>query len=514
LYGVGPASHRERVIIESLPDEVLLEIFYFFQVAINEDKCEYSWNWEKLVHVCRRWRYLIFASPNRLNLLHFFTQNSPVRALLDVWPDFPLAIQFEYLQPGWDNLEDTFDNLLAALELRDRIRQIHVNIADPPESFWEHIATAMKGPFPALRYLSLDSSGVVASLPDTFLNGSVTSLQYLYLNLEITSFPSLPRLLLSTNNLTSLRLVRLSSFGFIPPETMATCLSALSKLQLLSISFTSPTPHPQQRNQTPPPPTRFVLPALTKLEFTGTSEYLEALATRFDALRLDSSRIRFFHEPDLDFDIPQTIQFLGHLERLRPYSVTLEFHLPLNATIVFSSSTMSCSESPSSHSWDIMCEELDWQLASVAQICSQILPSLSSVESLSIDSRWWLRRNRNMDSAPWLQIFHSFPSVRSLSIGVVLEPFITAAFQGLTVESAAEVFPLLQRLFIIGPESDETAQQEIQPFLTARQQSGHPVAVFRQESDAGKSKSVGLNLRTERLGWKGPRMPVTLSVRS
>jgi hypothetical protein len=482
LNGVGPASHRERVIIGSLPDEVLLEIFYFYQVAINEDEREYPWNWEKLVQVCRRWRCIIFASPNRLDLQLFCTEKSPVRRLLDVWPEFPLSIQFDYLRSRWDNLEDTFDNLVAALERRDRIRQIHVNLPDPPESFREHIVTAMEGPFPALTCLSLESMGKVAPLPDTFLNGSVACLQYLYLDLEMISFPSLPRLLLSTSNLTSLHLVRIPPSGYIPPETMATCLSALPKLDSLAIDFISPTPHPQRRNRTPPPPTRFFLPALTKLEFTGTSEYLEALATRFDALRLDESWINFFHKRELDFDIPQTIQFLGHLERLRPYSVTLDFHLPHNATIDFSSS---CSEFPSPHSWQIMTQRLDWQLASVAQICSQILPSLSSVESLSIRSRgWWLHSNTHMDShmdsTPWIQIFHSFPSVRSLSIDVELEPFITAAFQELTVDSAAKVFPLLQRLSIIGHKSDETAEG-IQSLLMTHQHLGHPVAVFRQE---------------------------------
>jgi hypothetical protein len=159
----------------------------------------------------------------------------------------------------------------------------------------------------------------VFTLPDTFLNGSVASLQYLYLKLETISFPSFPRLLLSTSDLRSLHLDFIPYSGYIPPETMATCLSALRKLESLAVGFISPTPHPQRRNRAPPPPTRFVLPALTKLEFTGISEYLEGLA----APLLDESRISLFHQPELDFDIPQTSRFFGHLNWFRSSSLIL-----------------------------------------------------------------------------------------------------------------------------------------------------------------------------------------------
>jgi F-box-like len=473
---LGLVCHWERVTIGSLPDEVLLEIFDFYQVAINEDEREFPWNWEKLVHVCRRWRYLIFESPNRLDLQLFCTQKSPVRKLLGVWPPIPLAILF---RPEWDNLQDSFDDLMAALEHCDRIRQIQVNVNNPPDFVWEKIVTAMAEPFPALRSLSFESISVMVPLPDTFLNGSVASLRYLYLRLQTFSFPSLPQLLSSTSDLRSLHLVSIPESGYIPPETMATCLSALPKLESLTVDFISPTPHPQRRNRAPPPSTRFVLPALTKLEFTGISEYLEGLAARVDAPLLDESKIGFFHQPELDFDIPQTIRFFGHLKRFRPSSLTLAFNPPFNASIFFSLSTLRYPASP--HLWRIKCQRLDWQVASLAQICSQILPFCSSVESLIIKSTgyWWPRPNIDIDSTLWFQLFHSFPSVQSLSIRAELVPFIALALQGATGESAAEVFPLLRTLYVIGNKSGDAAQQSIQSFITARLQSGRPVDLLR-----------------------------------
>jgi hypothetical protein len=49
----------------------------------------------------------------------------------------------------------------------------------------------------------------------------------------------------------------------------------------------------------------------------------------------------------------------------------------------------------------------------------------------------------------WLELFHSFISVKHLEISDELVPFIAAALQGLTEESATEVFPMLNSLSIV-----------------------------------------------------------------
>jgi hypothetical protein len=79
---------------------------------------------------------------------------------------------------------------------------------------------------------------------------------------------------------------RIPDSGYIPPEEMVTSLSALPKLKSLIISFViSPLLRVRvwEMNQVPPPPTRFVLPALTQLEFDGVREYLEVLVAGIDA---------------------------------------------------------------------------------------------------------------------------------------------------------------------------------------------------------------------------------------
>jgi hypothetical protein len=456
--GVGPVS--QRVTIESLPDNVLLEIFdlYIYFGFL----CE---TWETLVHVCQRWRYVVFGSPIRLDLQIFCTGRTPVRKSLDIWPELPLNLKF-LTEP-----DDRSDNLVAILGHRDRVREIHIT---GPENFLrENVVPAMDEPLPALRSLSFNSRHDEFLLPDTFLNGSAPCLRHL--NLFSISFPSLPRLLSSSSDLTSLHLANIPNSGYVPPETMARCLSALPKLEFLGIHFRSPTPQPKRRNRPLPPPTRFVLPALTWLRFTGISEYLEVLAARMDAPALDNFDIRFFHQ--LVFDIPQIIRFFGHLiKSLRSSSLVLEIG-SYGASIKLSSS-----HTVGPHTWYIISKRLDWQVFSLAQICSQILLFRSTVNSLIIKF-WSFPDPDDMDPTLWLQLFHSFPSVQSLTIDVALEPFIAAALEGLTGESAAEVLPSLHSLFIVGKASDKTVHKGIESFVAARQHSSQPVVISRREVD-------------------------------
>jgi F-box-like len=162
----------QRVTIGSLPDNVLLEVFDFY---LNFDESGETSDWGLLVHVCRRWRYIIFGSPIRLNLQLRRTGRTPVRKSLNVWPQFPLAIDF-YNDSEWPvgNPEGPLDNLVAALEHCDRVRQI--DITSPADFLLEEIVAAMEEPFPALTYLYINSLDVVVPLPDTFLNGSAPCL--------------------------------------------------------------------------------------------------------------------------------------------------------------------------------------------------------------------------------------------------------------------------------------------------------------------------------------------------
>jgi len=77
--------------------------------------------WQSLVHVCRRWRSLVFGSPRRLNLQLYWKNRSlplPKRSILPVLHEFRFKGITEYLEelvtsintPQLDEMEITFFN--------------------------------------------------------------------------------------------------------------------------------------------------------------------------------------------------------------------------------------------------------------------------------------------------------------------------------------------------------------------------------------------------------------------
>ena len=64
--------------IEMLPDDVL-EIFDCFVDEEYETTKEEIEGWQTPVHVCLRWRSVVFGSPRRLDLCLFCSNKAPAR---------------------------------------------------------------------------------------------------------------------------------------------------------------------------------------------------------------------------------------------------------------------------------------------------------------------------------------------------------------------------------------------------------------------------------------------------
>jgi hypothetical protein len=177
-------SGVNMLTIDDLPDDDLLEIFDFYVVR-GLDFVEFSGggtkrkieSWQSLVHVCRRWRRLVFGSPRRLDLQLCCIPDTPdpipfswktlARKTLDVWPALPLLIKGYVYEPS-------VDDVIAVLKHSDRIRQIDLNCHT--NSQFEKLWTAMQVPFPELARLRLSFKFGVFSYgpvrPDSFLGGS------------------------------------------------------------------------------------------------------------------------------------------------------------------------------------------------------------------------------------------------------------------------------------------------------------------------------------------------------
>jgi hypothetical protein len=455
-----------------LPDVALLEIFdcYVNQVR-EEEEVEGDWfkihTWHTVVHVCQKWRTIVLGSPRRLDLRLLCTDTTPVKETLAVWPPLPIAIR-QFLFPT------QMDNIIAALEHNDRVYQIDLDISN------SQALAAMQQPFPSLMDLEISwlfgrwkDGEMPPVVPESFLGGSAPRLQLL--SLTCVPFPGLPKLLLSATGLVRLFLNGIPHPGYVSPEAMAHCLSTLTRLEELSLKFESPLSRPARERRRPHPPTRSALPALTYFWFEGVSEYLEDLVARIDAPLLDGFDITFFHQ--LIFDTPQLAQFLARAPNIQP---------PVEARIVFFDrrvKVISPGTFPKGFDLGIKCRQSDWQLSSLAQVCSSSFPHalISTVEHLCIrefDNQYVRPRwQDDIEDSQWLEVLRPFTALKILCVSREFLPRIAPAFQELAGERVTEVLPALQSLYLEELHPSGPVQGAIEKFVAARRLAGLPIAV-------------------------------------
>ena len=466
------------VTVDVLPDDVLLAIFDFYVVRYQDlgfrELSDYNTkreieSWQSLVHVCRRWRDLAFGSPRRLNLRLCCITKTPARETLDVWPALSLLIQ--------GSVSDTsVVNVIAVLEHSDRIYKINLDCHTTSQI--EKLWTAMEVPFPELTvlYLSYEDRDLsyVPVLPDSFLGGSAPRLRYLAL--VTIPFPGLPNLLLSSTNLVNLYLHDIPHSGYISPEAMVTCLSILSKLESLQLEFESPQSCPDPEDRRSPPRTRSILPALTIFSFKGVNEYLENLVSWIDSPRLYRLSTTFFN--DIDFNTPELDQFIGRTPTLGACD---------EARIIFHSreALVRLRQFQPEQSDDrmvevkILCQVSDWQLSSLAQICTSSLHLFSKTENLYIYEYLHSRPNwkDDIENTEWLDLLLPFVAVKNLYLSKQFSPRIVPALQELTGGRTTEALPALQNILLEGFQPSEPIQEGIAQFVSARRLTNHPVAI-------------------------------------
>ena len=216
-----------RVAISKLSDDWLLEIFSLYIACSLSPEVYKEDAWHTLVHVCRRWRSVVFGSPRHLDL-QLFCANKRLLKTLDIWPDFPIVIHAGNLGI---NEPPSITNAISSLKRNDRVCKIYID--NVPNSLLKELAATIE-PFPALFQLSLLSCEEDPDPPiplDPFLGGPVPH------QLSSIPFPAIGKLLLSTRNLVTLSLDLAEHSGYISPEAMATILSVLTRLKTLCIIF-------------------------------------------------------------------------------------------------------------------------------------------------------------------------------------------------------------------------------------------------------------------------------------
>ena len=456
--------------VDILPDDALLEIFSFYLVEAS-DHIE---PWLPIVHVCRRWRSIIFESPRRLDVRVLYTPKRQVEVMLDTWPNLPIHILCAtadgYKAWRWHGE----NNLIAALEHTDRICQIQL---DGPGSQLEGILLAMRKPFPALTGLDISSSGdtdlgAMAGSPEAFLGGCAQHLRSC--KLWEVEFLGIWKLLLTANHLVTLILWNIPHSMYASPKELVTYLSTMPNLESLSIGFRSPqSTHNwrDQLNRLLSPLARVVLPSLTNLEFQVESEYIEDFITRIDVPLLDNVDITFFDQP------------IFHTSRLQDFLARFEkFKAPSRGSVMFwgtSSIAFELELEPGCLSFGIACGELGRQVSSMTQLSGSSLCLASALKRL--DVRWGfslvLDRQDEAENTQWLDLLRPFTGLKDLHLGKGFVLRIALALQELPGERVTEALPALQNLFIEGLELSGPIQEALGQFVAARQLSGLPVVI-------------------------------------
>ena len=457
--------------IDKLPDDVLLEIFYFYvDMGLHYGKPDIE-AWQSLVHVCQRWRTLVFGSPRRLDLKLYCSSKTPAKDTLDIWPALPLIID--------SNLTLLSNNIIAALEQSDRVCRVSLRLTSRK---LEEVLAPMRVPFPELTHLWLWSNDEPPVIPDSFLGGSAPRLRILYLN--SFSFPGLPKLLLSATQLVRLDLDHIPHSGYISPQAMVAPLSGLSRLEILFLQFRSPQSRPHWESQSLPTPRRSILPALIEFRFKGVAEYLEELVTRIDSPQLVHMHITFFNQ--IDLGCPRLFQFINCTPKLRVFD---EAHVQFDDT----TATVTLRSRSSKFTFDgllidVSCREPDWQLSFIEQLLNSSLYPLS-VEDLYIKHRYsqlvW--KDDAIESTLWLQLFLPFTAVKNLYLTKEFAPRIADTLKELVGGRITEVLPSLQNIFVEALELSGFFQENIGQFAAARQLSDHPIIVsdWNEYADRG-----------------------------
>ena len=461
-----------RVTINILPDDVLLLIFYFDQAVyvdgLGEDGRLWHppWRWHRLVHVCRRWRSVVFGPPKFLDLRLVCGPRTRVQ-FTGIWPPFPIIIRNWTFVPMPEDYD--FD---AAIVPHNSVCEI--NLSYITRSQLQQLTSAMLVQFPALIHLKLVYKGrpwrPAPALPDGFLGGSAPRLQSLQLN--AIAYPALSKLLLSATNLVYLTLPNTPLSEYFLPETLVTCLAVMANLksffigfsQYLSTSFLSDL----MESRRPPPKTRNVLPALTRFEFEGECEYLEDVLARIDAPFLDSIWITFVQTFISDF--PQLAQFMRRTTRFQDFK---EVHVDFNDF----DGILVASLPPDTQAFDKKSglRMGDWRISSLTEAITWFIPYIYMVEDLylyrpgcSPTGRGYVE-DMYMD---WLELFRLFTGVKNLYVVKEISESIAFALQKLVGE---DLFPALENIFLEDLQSP--VQEAIGPFVAARQLLGRPVAV-------------------------------------
>jgi hypothetical protein len=447
-----------QVAIKSVSDEVLLNIFYYFLDVSPRD-------WPRLVHTCRKWRRIVFASQQALRLWLFCTHGTPVQKSLDCWPALPIAVRYGgSLALGPPAPEDE-DNIMAALKQSDRVISIRLTITS---SLLEKLSTIKAGFSKLQDVVLLSRDDVPLTLPISFRWGR--HLRHLHSTGIV--FPCLLQLLHSSTNLIDLRLHEVILPWTLSPEMLMNVVSKMTQLRSLSLHFRST----DNNHRYPPHFERVILPSLlrflTRFNYGGSMAYFERIMARTDAPFLEDIEVTFFDDPTLT------------LSKLNKFIDQIEMHRSQHQAHILSSepTLISISLTQPGASTRLKLQLLGMPLhiniSSMARIRSRFPNVVFSVGELYISEMRHLGREDIFDRQ-WLELLDLFTGVKEFHVNAD-DSDLTNIVHALQLQKRRRdyVLPTLHKLCIQQPGPRHAPlREEVVRFMVSRRLSGHPIEV-------------------------------------
>jgi len=348
----------------------------------------------------------------------------------------------------------------------------------------------MDRPFPRLETLSLlpqtipnnvPNNDTTLILPRGFLAQNLRQLELCCISLP-TGLPFLA----STPFLIILKLTNIQTSGYFSPEDLVTQLRYLLQLEELSIDFCIPLPDPDdEEGLLRVPITPMIFPSLRLLEFRGECAYLEGLVGRICAPRLERFHITLFYEPT--FTLGHLSEFIKATEGIRGPVVSVTFH-DEDGTAFAITSRDELTHSPLT--LDFRCNQFDWQVFSMTQVCDVLVPVLS-VSELSLQKDPVLRFPRPgdlhrpsdgedaLDSMMWYELLRPFNDVKRLGVNRHLAVELSCALDADDAGLIPWLLPELQELDL--NDAYPRVETAFAAFINARQSVGRPVNLWPRQ---------------------------------
>ena len=371
--------------------------------------------------------------------------------------------------------ESDDDDVIFALEHPDRVRRVDFSIRHS-DSIIQDVLEVMQVPFPALTYLDLTGPGPEDdedefNLPSGFLGGCAPCLQHIHL--YTISFPALTKLLSSARGLVCLELYNIPStfYRHILPEAMIGGLDGLTSLRALSIHFPTPFDElPIKKRKRGDPPMRAALPALTRFDFTGECEYLEAFIAQIDAPQVEVVDVGYITSSVKK--IRHLYQFVGRtpiLESARFGRALVTFNVG-HARIELDRPQGKCQQARLS-----LTVAIEDDYYHVPRLLGRLAVMLSNVDQLSVETGlYWTVNGDRTETSRWLYFLRQFPAVEALSVTGGLAVNIALTLGQMVSETVTEVLPALRLLHLSNVDEPPGS---IARYLVLRRLSGCPVTV-------------------------------------